>query len=379
MHATLEPTSLTFSGSIDDIADKVYAGERLSYEDGLRLFHHPNLTELGMLADFARQRTVPGRDVTYICGRNINYSNVCWVKCKFCAFYDLPASGKGYTHGKEVIFQKIQEMVDLGGIEILLQGGLNPKLKVDYYEDLFSAIMERFPMVWIHGLSVAEILYMAKISRISTEECLIRLRNAGLKTIPGAGAEMLVDRVRKIIAPYKDTKAEWLDTMKLWHRLGGFSTVTMMYGTVETLEERLEHMISTREAQDESLAKTDGGFTAFIAWNFQPDGTPLADEILAANPHWTKATGYDYLRTVAVGRLILDNIPHHQASWVTQGPKIAQIALGFGLDDFGSTMMEENVVSATGTDYVMPISEIERLIKEAGFEPKRRDTLYKLV
>jgi cyclic dehypoxanthinyl futalosine synthase len=379
MNATLEPTSLTFPSTIDDIADKVYAGERLSYEDGLRLFHHPNLTELGMLADFARQRTVPGRDVTYICGRNINYSNVCWVKCKFCAFYDLPASGKGYTHGKEVIFQKIQEMVDLGGIEILLQGGLNPKLKVDYYEDLFSAIMERFPMVWIHGLSVAEILYMAKISRISTEECLIRLRNAGLKTIPGAGAEMLVDRVRKIIAPYKDTKAEWLDTMKLWHRLGGFSTVTMMYGTVETLEERLEHMISTREAQDESLAKTDGGFTAFIAWNFQPDGTPLEEEILAANPQWTKATGYDYLRTVAVGRLILDNIPHHQASWVTQGPKIAQIALGFGLDDFGSTMMEENVVSATGTDYVMPISEIERLIKEAGFEPKRRDTLYKLV
>ena len=365
--------------NIDDIAERVFAGERLSREDGLRLFAHPNLAELSMLADHVRQRQNPGNVVTYIAGRNINYSNVCWVQCKFCAFYDLPASNQGYTHGKEIIFQKVQEMVDLGGIEILLQGGLNPKLKIDYYEDLFSSIMERFPGVWIHGLSVAEILYIAKISRISTEDCLIRLRNAGLKTIPGAGAEMLVDRVRKIIAPYKDTTTEWLDTMKLWHRLGGFSTVTMMYGTVETQAERLEHMLATRAAQDESLAQTNGGFTAFIAWNFQPDGTPLGDEILADNPHWHKATGYDYLRTIAVGRLILDNIPHHQASWVTQGPKIAQIGLDYGLDDFGSTMMEENVVSATGTDYVMPISEIERLISEAGYQPRRRDTLYRLV
>ena len=377
MNATL-PTPQIHS-NIDNIADKVFAGERLNFEDGMRLFRHPNLAELGMLADFARQKTVPGRDVTYICGRNINYSNVCWVQCKFCAFYDLPASNQGYTHGKEVIFQKIQEMVDLGGIEILLQGGLNPKLKIDYYEDLFSAIMQRFPSVWIHGLSVAEILYIAKISRISLEETMIRLKNAGLKTVPGAGAEMLVDRVRKIIAPYKDTMQEWLETMQAWHKLGGFSTVTMMYGTVETLEERLEHMMATRAAQDESLANTKGGFTAFIAWNFQPDGTPLGEEIRAQNPHWRKASGFDYLRTVAVGRLILDNIPHHQASWVTQGPKIAQIALGFGLDDFGSTMMEENVVSAAGTDYVMPISEIERLIREAGYEPKRRNTLYERV
>ena len=377
MNATL-PTPQIHS-NIDNIADKVFAGERLNFEDGMRLFRHPNLAELGMLADFARQKTVPGRDVTYICGRNINYSNVCWVQCKFCAFYDLPASNQGYTHGKEVIFQKIQEMVDLGGIEILLQGGLNPKLKIDYYEDLFSAIMQRFPSVWIHGLSVAEILYIAKISRISLEETMIRLKNAGLKTVPGAGAEMLVDRVRKIIAPYKDTMQEWLETMQAWHKLGGFSTVTMMYGTVETLEERLEHMMATRAAQDESLANTKGGFTAFIAWNFQPDGTPLGEEIRAQNPHWRKASGFDYLRTVAVGRLILDNIPHHQASWVTQGPKIAQIALGFGLDDFGSTMMEENVVSAAGTDDVMPISQIERLIREAGYEPKRRNTLYERV
>jgi cyclic dehypoxanthinyl futalosine synthase len=372
----IHPSSFILHPSIDDIAAKVFAGERLDFDDGLRLMRHPNLAELGMLADFVRQRKNPGKVVTYIAGRNINYSNVCWVQCKFCAFYDLPSSGKGYVHSKEVIFQKIQEMVDLGGIEILLQGGLNPKLKIDYYEDLFSSIGEKFPTVWIHGLSVAEILYIAKISRLSTEETLIRLRNAGLKTIPGAGAEMLVDRVRKVIAPYKDTRDEWLDTMKLWHKLGGFSTVTMMYGTVETVEERLEHILETRKAQDESLASTSGGFTAFIAWNFQPDGTPLAAEMPA---DWRKATGFDYLRTIAVARVLLDNIPHHQASWVTQGPKIAQVGLNFGLDDFGSTMMEENVVSATGTDFVMPISEIERLISEAGYEPKRRDTLYRLV
>ena len=318
--------------SIDDIAAKVFSGERLDFEDGLRLMKHPNLTELGMLADFVRQRKNPGKVVTYIAGRNINYSNVCWVQCKFCAFYDLPSSGKGYVHSKEVIFGKIQEMVDLGGIEILLQGGLNPKLKIDYYEDLFSAIGEKFPTVWIHGLSVAEILYIAKISRLTLEETLIRLRAAGLKTIPGAGAEMLVDRVRKIIAPYKDTRDEWLDTMKLWHKLGGHSTVTMMYGTVETTEERLEHIFITREAQDESLANTSGGFTAFIAWNFQPDGTPLEAEM---PEDWRKATGFDYLRTIAVARVLLDNIPHHQASWVTQGPKIAQVGLNFGLDDFG--------------------------------------------
>jgi cyclic dehypoxanthinyl futalosine synthase len=371
------PSPLTLHASIDDIAEKVYAGERLTFEDGARLMRHPNLAELGMLADFVRQQQNPGRVVTYIAGRNINYTNVCWVQCKFCAFYDTPKSGQGYTLPKETIFQKIQEMVDLGGIEILLQGGLNPKLKIDYYEDLFSSIKEKFPNVLLHALSVAEILYIAKISRLSLEETLTRLRAAGQDTIPGAGAEMLVDRVRNIIAPYKDTTDEWLGTMKLWHKLGGYSTVTMMYGTVETPEERLEHILRTRDAQDESLAHGKGCFTAFIAWNFQPDGTPLGDELQRSN--WRKATGFDYLRTIAVARLLLDNIPHHQASWVTQGPKIAQIGLNYGLDDFGSTMMEENVVSAAGTDFVMPIAEIERLIREAGYEPCRRNTLYELM
>lgn len=374
---------------IDDIAERVYAGERLSFDDGLRLMHHPNLAELGLLADHVRQRQNPGRVVTYIAGRNINYTNVCWVQCKFCAFYRLPGKEGGYTLSRDEIFQKIQEMVDLGGIEILMQGGLNPKLRIDYYEDLFSAIKAKFPTVNLHALSVAEILYIAKISRLSLDETLLRLRAAGLDTIPGAGAEMLVERVRKVIAPYKDTTDEWLATMQAWHRLGGKSTVTMMYGTVETVEERLEHILRVRATQDVSLRETSGGFTAFIAWNFQPDGTPLGDELQGnlvqidgltkpAPQPWHKASGYDYLRTVAVARLLLDNIPHHQASWVTQGPRIAQISLDFGIDDFGSTMMEENVVSAAGTDFVMPIREIERLISTAGYEPRRRNTLYHL-
>ena len=207
------------------------------------------------------------------------------------------------THtAKKLSFRKCRKWWIWAASKFYCRAALIRKLKIDYYEDLFSSITEKFPQVWIHGLSVAEILYIAKISRLSTEQCLVRLRDAGLKTIPGAGAEMLVDRVRKIIAPYKDTTGEWLDTMKLWHRLGGHSTVTMMYGTVETPAERLEHLLATRAAQDESLATTDGGFTAFIAWNFQPDGTPLGDEIRAADPNWRKASGYDYLRTIAVGR-----------------------------------------------------------------------------
>ena len=379
INALLERAAPAHTASnIDDIASKVFAGERLDFEDGLRLMQHPNLAELGILADHVRQRQNPGRIVTYICGRNINYTNVCWVQCKFCAFYDLPSSHQGYTLSKEEIFRKIQAMVDVGGIELLMQGGLNPKLRIEYYEDLFSSIKERFPQVWLHALSIAEILYIAKISRLSLEDTLQRLRAAGLDTIPGAGAEMLVDRVRQIIAPYKDTTDEWLDAMKLWHRLGGHSSVTMMYGTVETIEERLEHILRTREVQDESLKNTSGGFTAFIAWNFQPDSTPLGDQLIS-DGQWRKASGFDYLRTIAVARLLLDNIPHHQASWVTQGPKIAQIGLNYGLDDFGSTMMEENVVSAAGTDFVMPISEIELLIREAGYETRRLDTLYELV
>jgi cyclic dehypoxanthinyl futalosine synthase len=259
-----------------------------------------------------------------------------------------------------------------GSCEILMQGGLNPKLRIDYFEDLFSDIQARYPQVHIHSLSATEILYIAHISRLSVPEALRRLREAGLASLPGAGAEILVDEVRNEIAFRKDTTEEWLGVHRAAHQLGMNTTATMMYGSVETMEQRVAHILRIREVQDEALAA--GRFTAFISWSFQPDKTALA-----ARREVRKASGFDYLRTVAVSRLLLDNIENFQASYVTQGPKIAQIALHYGLNDFGSTMMEENVVSAANTNFLMPIAEIERLIREAGFEPRRRNTKYDFV
>ncbi len=361
---------------ITDIAEKVLAGTRLNAEDGRRLFQHPNVTELGLLADHVRRTKHPEPVVTYNIGRNINYTNVCWVRCKFCAFYRPPGDQEGYTLPDEEIYGKVEELISVGGdtpesCEILMQGGLNPKLKIDYYERLFSEITRRYPAAYIHSLSVAEIVYLAHISKISVEEALIRLRATGLKSLPGAGAEILDTEVRDAIAYRKETVQEWLDVHSLTHRLGMKSTATMMFGSVETVEHRLRHLLRVREVQDESLAQHDGYFTAFIAWSFQPEGTELPDT--------RKATGYDYLRTVAIARLMLDNIENVQASYVTQGPKIAQIALGYGVNDFGSTMMEENVISAGGESFVMPTQQIERLISDAGFVPRRRNTRYEYV
>ncbi len=362
--AVLERELGHYTERIDDIADKVYDGERLTWDDGRRLMHHHNLPELAVLADHARRKLNPDDVVTYVVGRNVNYTNVCWVRCKFCAFYRVPGHEEGYTLSREQIFDKIQQMVDLGGIEILMQGGLNPKLKIEWYEDLLSAIKQKFGAYGVinHAFSPAELIYIQKISKLSMEETLTRLKAAGLDSIPGGGAEILTDRVREYIAPYKDTAEEWLDCMRVAHKVGLRSSVTMMYGSVDTWEDRLEHLMKARDLQDET-----GGFTAFIPWSFQPDGTELEGE---------RASAFDYLRTVAISRLILDNIPHMQASWVTQGPKVAQVALGYGLDDFGSTMMEENVVSAANCAFTMPISEMERLIRDAGYEPMRRTTQY---
>jgi len=355
--------------NIDDIADKVYSGQRLSFNDGVRLFNHHNLPEMATLATYVREKLHPDTNsiVTYVVGRNVNYTNVCWVRCKFCAFYRIPGHDEGYVLSREQIFEKIRQMVDVGGIEILMQGGLNPKLKIEWYEDLLRAIKQEFGDygIILHAFSPAELIYIAKISKLTQAEMFARLKAAGLDSVPGGGAEILTDRVRETISPYKDTAEEWLNCMREAHKAGLRSTVTMMYGSADTYEDRVEHLVKSRDLQDET-----GGFTAFIPWSFQPDGTELDYE---------RASAFDYLRTVAVSRLMLDNIPHMQASWVTQGPKVAQIALGYGINDFGSTMMEENVVSATGTDYVMPISEIERLIREAGFDPRRRDTLYRPV
>lgn len=363
--------------AIADIAAKVRAGERLSADDGRRLFAHPNLTELGQLAHEVRLRRNPEPVVTYVVGRNINYTNVCWVQCSFCAFYRLPSdtSGEAYTLDEAAIYQKIDELVGVGDgagqVELLLQGGLNPKLKIDWYEGLFERITARYPQAWLHALSVTEIVYIAKLSKLSVRETIARLHAAGLGSIPGAGAEILDDRVRQVIAPHKETTDEWLECMRTAHELGLRSSATMMYGSTDTTEERLQHLLRLRALQDET-----GGFTAFIPWSFQPDDTPLGEQL-----GYARASGFDYLRTVAVSRLLLDNFDHLQASWVTQGPKLAQIALHFGVDDFGSTMLEENVVSAAGTSYTecMPLAEMRRLIEDAGFTPRRRTTLYEPV
>jgi cyclic dehypoxanthinyl futalosine synthase len=352
--------------SVDSIADKVFGNERISAEDALFLFHHANPLELATLANHRRQQLVPGDIVTYIVGRILNYTNVCWVRCKFCAFYRVPGHDEGYTHSDEEILAKVQDTVDHGGVEILFQGGLNPKLKVDYYEHIFAKIKDTFPEVILHALSPAEIIYIAHISRLTLKDTLTRLRNAGLHSIPGAGGEILVDRVRKIIAPYKDTTEEWLHCMRTATELGIRSTASMMFGHVETLEDRVEHLGRIRDLQDECSP-----FRAFITWNFQPEDTNL--------PIPRKASGLDYLRTVAVSRIFLDNIENLQVSILTQGPKIAQTALGYGANDFGSVMIEENVVSAAGNKFILDAKAFEHLIREAGYVPRRRNTRYEMI
>ncbi|HEY3780207.1 MAG TPA: cyclic dehypoxanthinyl futalosine synthase [Fimbriimonadaceae bacterium] len=360
--ATLAPSP----SQIDSIAEKVYSGQRITPEDALALYQHPNMLELSALADFKRQQMVPGRTVTYIIGRILNYTNVCWVRCKFCAFYRVPNHAEGYLLSDEEILDKVQDTVDKGGVEILFQGGLNPQLKIDYYEGIFSAIKSKFPDVILHALSPAEIIYIAHISKLTLVEALTRLKAAGLHSIPGAGGEILVDRVRKIIAPYKDTTDEWLACMRAASALGIRSTASMMFGHVETLEDRVEHLGRIRDLQDECQP-----FRAFISWNFQPEETDL--------PIPRKASAADYLRTVAVSRIFLDNIDNFQVSILTQGPKIAQLALAYGANDFGSVMIEENVVSAKGNKFIVSPEEFEYVIREAGYEPKRRNTRYEMI
>jgi cyclic dehypoxanthinyl futalosine synthase len=352
--------------TFEQVAEKVFAGERLQPEDAMVLFKHPNLPELGALADFQRKRVAPDNVVTYIIGRILNYTNVCWVRCKFCAFYRVPNHNEGYLLSDEEILAKVKDTVDKGGVEILFQGGLNPKLKIDYFEHIFSLIKSHYPDVILHALSPAEIIYIAHISKITLEDCLKRLNAAGLHSIPGAGGEILVDRVRKIIAPYKDTTDEWLECMRVASRLGIKSTASMMFGHVETLEDRVEHLTRIRDLQDECQP-----FRAFVTWSFQPEETQLQIP--------NKSSASDYLRTLAVSRLYLDNFRNIQLSILTQGPKIAQIGLGYGANDFGSIMIEENVVSAAGNKYIISADEFERLIKDMGYEARRRNTRYELL
>ncbi|CAN5519049.1 cyclic dehypoxanthinyl futalosine synthase [soil metagenome] len=352
--------------TIESITEMVSNNERISMEDATFLFHHPNMLDLAALANMRRQAKVPGRTVTYIIGRILNYTNVCWVRCKFCAFYRVPNHAEGYLLPDEEILDKVRDTVEKGGVEILFQGGLNPKLKIDYYEHIFSTIKAAYPQVILHALSPAEIIYIAHISKLTLTETLTRLKASGLHSIPGAGGEILVDRVRQIIAPYKDTTDEWLACMRAASELGIRSTASMMFGHVETLEDRVEHLNRIRDLQDECSP-----FRAFISWNFQPEETNL--------PIPVKASGLDYLRTVAVSRIFLDNIDNFQVSILTQGPKIAQIALDYGANDFGSVMIEEKVVSAKGNKFILDADSFEKVIRAADYEPKRRNTRYELV
>ena len=348
----------------ETLAAKIRNGERLTHEEGLALLRDGELLELGGLADEVRRRRHPDGVVTYVIDRNINYTNVCKAQCAFCAFYrDLP-SPEGYLLSKEELAAKIEETMALGGRQILLQGGLHPDLGIEYYEGLCHWIKDHYP-IWIHGLSPTEVNHICEVSGLSIEEAVRRLMAAGLDSIPGGGAEILSDRVRRAIGYAKGSSQDWLDVMEVAHGLGMKTTATMMFGHVETLEERIEHLGRLRDLQDRT-----SGFTAFIGWTFQPENTAIAVPEL---------TSFQYLRMLSVARLFLDNFPSVQASWVTQGPKIGQVSLRFGANDFGSLMIEENVVSAAGAGHCMTEDEIARCIQEAGFVPKRRTMLYEIV
>jgi len=344
---------------------KVLAGERITRDEAVALLQGGELLELGDLADSVRRRLHPEGVVTYIIDRNINYTNVCTAQCAFCAFYrDLPAQD-GYVLNKSQLAQKIEETLALGGNQILLQGGLHPDLGIEFYEEMFRWMKSTYPTLWIHGLSPAEVKHICRVSSLTTEEAVRRLVAAGLDSIPGGGAEVLSDRVRAIIGIAKGSSADWLEVMEVAHRQGLRTTATMMFGHVETLEERVDHLLALRELQDRTR-----GFTAFIAWTFQPENTALAGDEL---------TSFQYLRTLAVARIVLDNFPSVQASWVTQGGKIGQVSLRFGANDFGSLMIEENVVSAAGAHFRLTEGEIARNIQAAGFVPKRRTMHYEIV
>ena len=348
--------------AVDRLLSKAGGGGRLSVDEALQLAANASLVDLGLAADMRRNQMHPGRRVSYIVERNINYTNVCNVYCRFCAFYRAPGRPGGYTLSKEELAVKIDETVAAGGIQILLQGGLNPACGIEYYEDLFQWLKRQYPAVNLHALSADEVLHVCKVSNLSIEESLSRLIAAGMGSLPGAGAEILVDHVRKRIARLKSGADKWLAVHRAAHRLGIPSTCTMMFGVKETWHDRILHLEMLRSLQDET-----GGFTAFITWPYQQGDLKLGRGNTSAA---------EYLRVQALARLFLDNIPHLQSSWVTQGPSIGQIALSFGADDFGAVMFEENVVSAAGTTFRMNSQFIESQIRRAGYTPWRRNVRY---
>jgi cyclic dehypoxanthinyl futalosine synthase len=339
------------------------AAGRLTDAEALRLLQHGDLLELGYRADEVRRRLHPGDDVTFVVDRNINYTNVCISGCRFCAFYREAGSPDAYVLSEDEIYAKIEETLALGGTAVMMQGGLHPDLRVEWFESLFAGIKQRYP-IHIHSLSPPEVAHIAAQSGLTVAETLRRLQAAGLDSLPGGGAEVLVDRVRSEISPHKIPTVAWLEVMRAAHGLGMRTTATMMFGSVDTPAERVEHLRRIRDLQDET-----GGFTAFIPWTFAATNTALQEGHLAA-------TGNDYLRLLALSRVYLDNVANLQASWVTQGLRMGQVALAFGANDMGSTMIEENVVRAAGVSHAVTVEKLVRLIAAAGFTPVQRDTLY---
>ncbi|MEN6451939.1 MAG: cyclic dehypoxanthinyl futalosine synthase [Thermoguttaceae bacterium] len=354
------------SQPLSKILDKAVAGRRLSPTDGVALLQSHDLAALGCAADAVTRRLHPESFRTYNVDRNINYTNVCTSGCRFCAFSRKPGEASGYVLSRDELHRKIAETVELGGNQILLQGGLHPDLRIEWYEALLSEIKRDFPQVNVHGFSPPEIDYIATISGLTIREALERLRAAGLGSLPGGGAEILVDRVRTALSPCKATTERWLDVCRQWHGLGGRGSATMMFGHVETLADRVEHLERLRQLQDETQ-----GFTAFICWTFQPGNTALASA--------AKVGAFEYLKTLAVSRLYLDNFANLQASWVTQGLAVGQLSLRFGANDMGSVMIEENVVAAAGTSFRATEAQLRRAIQQAGYAPRRRSVFYELL
>jgi cyclic dehypoxanthinyl futalosine synthase len=362
---------MTYDLPSDELLAKVWDGARIEQAEAVRLYRLP-LEELGALADRRRQLAkAPAYDgrgndiVTYIVDRNVNYTNVCNVYCKFCAFYRVESDSDSYVITHEEMDRKIEETIALGGTQILMQGGHHPKLTMQWYLDLLSHIKRKFPQINIHGFSPSEFIHFREVFNLPLEEIIGQFVKAGLGSIPGGGGEILVDRVRKRIAPLKAMSDDWLSVMDVAHRIGLASTATMMFGHVETVEERIEHLERVRAQQDKTK-----GFTAFIAWTFQAEHTKLKAPTVGA---------HEYLRTQALARIYLDNIPNIQSSWVTQGQDIGQVALKYGANDLGSIMIEENVVSQAGTTFRMGVADMQRLIRDLGYEPRQRDNWYQLL
>ena len=349
---------------LDEVLKRTVEGERLSTADAVRLLESHDLTALGAAADAVTRRLHPESYRTYNIDRNINYTNICTSGCRFCAFSCRPGDSEGYVLARDELFRKIEETIALGGDQILLQGGLNPDLGIDWYESLLRNIHTTFPQINIHGFGPPEIDFVAQQAGISAREVLERFRAAGLGSLPGGGAEILVDRVRQKISPRKTSADRWLEICRLWHQMGGRGSATMMFGHVETLADRVEHLSRIRELQDET-----GGFTAFIGWAYQPVRDGLAGV--------EKIGSFEYLKTLAVSRLFLDNFANIQSSWVTQGLRIGQLGLRFGANDLGSLMIEENVVAAAGTRFHATLLELRRAIGQAGYTPRRRDVFYR--